>query len=109
MKIKLDHRITIERDTPTTGPFNEPVPSWAPLLTCWAARRDSSAGEQYRAAEVAAKLDCRFTVRYSIETAEVTAKDRIVLENGPTFDIVGIRETMRNEWLEIDCVARPDR
>lgn len=108
MMPKLDHRITIERDTPTTGPFNEPVPSWAPLFTCWAARRDSSAGEQYRAAEVAAKLDCRFTVRWDVGR-EVTPKDRIVLEDGPTFDIVGIRETVRNEWCEIDCVARPDR
>ncbi len=107
--MNLDHRITIERAVMTTGPFNELVPTWGEYITVSASRWDSSASESLRAAEVAAKLDCRFTVRYSIETATVTAKDRVTLENGPTFDIVGIRETQRNEWLEIDCVTRPDQ
>lgn len=107
--MNLDHRITIERATFTAGAFNAPVPAWGEYVTVSAARRDASAGESLRAAEVAAKLDCRFTVRFSPEIATVTAKDRIVLEGGPTFDIVGVRETKRNEWVEIDCVARPDR
>ncbi len=106
---KLDHRITIQRNTPTTNDYNEPVESWSDYITVSAARKDASANESYRAQEVAAQISARFTVRYSPEIETVTPKDRLILENGLTYNITAKRETERNKWVEIDCVARADK
>jgi hypothetical protein len=37
----------------------------------------------------------------------VTPTDR-VLYSGRLYNIIGVRETKRNRWLEIDTVARAD-
>ncbi len=107
---KLDHRITIQRNTPTTNTYNEPVESWGDYITVWASRRDASAREGYKAAEVGSEITARFTIRYSSETATITAKDRVILQDGLTYEIVAApRETVRNKWIELDCVARADK
>lgn len=106
----LDHRITINRiQSSTSSVFNEPVDTFEPYITIWAERKDASAREAYRAQEVGAEITARFKVRYSDETATVTAKDTLTLEGGSTYNITGVRETERNKWLEIDCTVRADK
>ncbi len=107
--MRLDHRITINRLVPVVNSYNETTPAFLPYVTIWATRQDATAGEQWRAAEVGAQIDCHFKVRYSPETATITPKDTLTLEDGKTYNIVGVRETERNAWLEIDGVTRADK
>ena len=107
-KLAFDHRIGLLQPSFAANAYNEEVPSYSTAATVWAARRDVSAGESYRAAQVSAQISARFTVRYSADTAAVDPTYRIVLENGLTYDVTGVRETERNRYIEIDCVARAD-
>ena len=104
---KLDRRITIQRATVTRGDFNEEVETWTDLATVFANRRDASASESYRAQEIGAQITTRFTLRWSADVADVNPRDRVVY-SGVVHDITGVRETQRNRWLEVDCVARAD-
>jgi SPP1 family predicted phage head-tail adaptor len=105
----LDRRITIRRATITYNEFNDPVETWADLVTVWAKRTDASAAESYRAQEVGAQISARFRIRYSSDVADVNPKDRIAFD-GREYNITGVREAegTRNEWIEIDAVARAD-
>jgi len=107
---ELDHRIVIQRATLVAGAAGDLIEQFADYVTVWAKRADSSARESFRAREVDAELDCRFTVRWSPEIETVTPKDRILLEGSTeSYNITGRRETRRNQWVEIDCVKRADK
>lgn len=106
---RLDHRVTIQQNTPTVDDYGGSTDVWADFITVSAERKDVSARESYRAQEVGAEISVRFKVRYSPDMATVTPKDRLVLENGLTYNITGTRETQRNKWIEIDCVVRADK
>lgn len=105
----LDHRITINRLVAAVNSYNEQTESFAEFQTLWASRQDATAGELWRAAEVGAQIDCHFVVRFSPETATITAKDTLTVEDGKTYNITGVREIERNRWIEIDAVTRPDK
>jgi SPP1 family predicted phage head-tail adaptor len=105
----LDHRVTVLRAVATVSDYNEPVETFSSYITVWMRRIDVSMGETVRAAEVGADITAHFVVRYSPEVATVTPKDRLQLEDGLLYDITGVRELARNQWLEIHAVARADR
>jgi SPP1 family predicted phage head-tail adaptor len=73
----------------------------------WASKTDLSDGEKWRAGEVAAGISCRFVVRFSAFTDDLTPKDRLTCE-GVSYDIVGIKQQGRREGLEITAAARVD-
>lgn len=106
---RLDHRITINRLVETVNAYNETAPVFEPFAVLWAGRQDATAGEQWRAAEVGAAIDCHFKIRYSPESATITPKDTVTLEDGKTYNIVGVRELDRNKWIELHAVTRPDK
>jgi len=103
----LKQRIALQRATTTANAFNEPVETWATFATVFASRRDASASETYRAAEIGARISARFTIRRSSDVADVTPRDRLTL-GGRSFDITAVRTTPDNRWIEIDAVARAD-
>lgn len=105
----LDHRVIFERATLTTGGQGDAIEVWSDYFACWAGRRDSSAIETFRAREIEADLSVRFTVRSCPETRTLTPKDRVRLETGETYNISGVRETARNQWIEIDAARRADK
>jgi head-tail adaptor len=106
----LDHRLEILRETETgRTAFNEPIITFPVFVTVWSKRIDASSGEAHRAKEVDAQITAHFVVRYSPETATINPKDRVRLEGGATYNITGVRELRRNEWLEIHAVARADK
>jgi len=105
----LDHRITINRLVSQLNSYNEQVEVFTEFATLYAARKDATAGEGWRAAEVGAQIDCHFVVRFSPDTVTITAKDTVTIEGGKTYNITGVRELARNEWLEIHAVTRPDK
>lgn len=104
----MDHRLTVLRAAVTVSAYNEPVSAYAAYVTVWARRIDASMGETVRAAEVGASITAHFVVRYSPQVATITPKDRLQLEDGLTYDITGVRELARNQWLEIHATARAD-
>lgn len=105
----LDHVVTINRLTGAENAYHEHDGSFAPYVTVRASCQDASAGESWRSAEVGAQIDAHFIVRSSPETATITPRDTLTLEDGKTYNITGIRELERNRWLEIHGSARPDR
>lgn len=75
----------------------------------WAAKKDISDGERWRAGEVQAHVTTRFTLRWSSFSAAITPKDRLRCD-GLEYEIVGIKEGAgRRRWLELTCAARTDR
>ena len=103
----MNRRATFQRATVTANSFNELVESWITLASLWINRRDVSAAEACRAQEVGAELSTRFRIRYSNAVADLNARDRVVYR-GLTYQITGVRESKRNRWIEVDCVARSD-
>jgi SPP1 family predicted phage head-tail adaptor len=103
----LDRRITIQRATVTVNEFNEPIETWGAVTTVWARRRDASATESYRAQEVGAQITARFTIRWSTTVESVNPRDRLSFE-GRLYNITAVRDIGRNQWREIDAVARAD-
>ncbi|AZB65035.1 head-tail adaptor protein [Cereibacter sphaeroides] len=106
---KLDRRIQFRRAAPVDDGFAE-VETWSDHGSpVWAARADLSDGERWRAAEVAAGVTTRFTVRWSAFAAAITPKDRLLCD-GREFDITGIKEPpeTRRQWIEITAAARID-
>jgi SPP1 family predicted phage head-tail adaptor len=103
----LDQRITLRRATFTTNGFNEPAATWSDLVTVWAARRDASASEVYRAQEVGAQITARFTIRWSSQISDVSPTDRVAFD-GREYNITAVRDVGRRKWREIDAVARAE-
>lgn len=104
---RLDRRITLRRATSSTNAFNEPVYVWADLATVAAKVEPVSDGEQWRAGETLASKLTRFTIRYSTTVASVDPRDRIQYA-GREYDIQGIKEVGRRQFLEITAAARAE-
>jgi SPP1 family predicted phage head-tail adaptor len=104
----LDRRIQFRRARMVDDGFTT-AEQWEDLGgTIWAKKMDVSDGERWRAQSVAANITARFTVRYSTLTAAITAKDRLVCEDRD-YDISGVKEIGRRQWLEITASARADQ
>jgi len=106
---KFNRRIVILRATRTADAPNEWLDTWSRLAIVAAKRMDASATDTFWAADVAAQIRTRFTIRYTPQVADVSPQDRIAYV-GRGFDIVAVRETVdgRNRCLELDAVARAD-
>lgn len=105
---KLDRRITIERAERTVDEFNEPIEAWAPFITIWAQRKDSSdlvRKEILGAEQVGSFLLSHFTVRHSTQAKTITPVDRINYD-GHIWNIKSTKETAdgRNRFIEITAV-----
>ena len=104
---RLDSRITLKRATSTANAFNEPVVTWTTLATVWASVVPVNDGERLRAGETLASKQSRFTVRYSSTVASVDPRDRITFD-GRDYDLNGVKEVGRREYLEITATARAE-
>ena len=75
----------------------------------FAAKRDLSDGERWRAGEEQAHVTTRFTLRWSPFVDGITPKDRLVCE-GVTYEITGKKDGAgRRRWIEFTCAARNDQ
>ena len=102
----FDRRITVRRKTVINGPLG-PTETWSVLCTIWAARTDVSDGEKAAAGTVMSTVSSRFQVRSSTETRGIRPADTIT-EGGLDFEIVGIKQLGRRNYLEISAQARLD-
>lgn len=77
------------------------------LGAVWASRADVSDSEKIAAGAVQGTVRSRFIVRSSTITRQVKPKDRLT-EGGLTFEIVGVKELGRRDYIEITADARLD-
>ncbi len=108
----LDRRITIQRSTSAEGRLNEPVETWADLITVWARRRDASDSQKIEfmaAGQTGSFIVSRFTIRSSEISRSVTPLDR-VFHDGKVWDIKGVKEADegRHRFLEITASRDAD-
>lgn len=104
---RLDRRIVIQQATTAADSFNEPVQTWATLATVWAIAEPVSDGERQRAGETLASKSYRFTIRWSYDVFEIDPRNRVVFD-GRTYDIQGVKEIGRREFIEITATARAE-
>jgi len=104
---RLDRRILLMRGAAGTDSFNEPVLTWSALATVWAMAEPVKDGERLSAGQMLAGKLTRFTIRYSSEVADIDPKDRVAFD-GRTYDILGVKEIGRREYLEITAEARAE-
>lgn len=103
----LDVLVTHRPQISATNDYNEPVNTYPDSTQFWAKRIDATLGEMMRASEISARKIVHFVTRYTPETASISPKDRL-LEDGLSYDIVGVRELKRKEWIEIHAQVRTD-
>jgi SPP1 family predicted phage head-tail adaptor len=102
---KLRHRITIEAPTASQDEYGEPIPTWAPLFTVWAAREDLAGREYFAAAQIQSEVTTKFRIRHR---DGITAKMR-VNDGGRLYDIAAVQDPEgRGRELILLCVRRED-
>lgn len=106
---RIDRRIEIQRDQGTiVNDFNEPVQDWQRLAMVWAAVKPVSDGEKWASGQTLAAATKRFTIRWSSQVDDVDPRDRLTFD-GKTYDILGVKETGRRDFLEITAAARAEQ
>ena len=99
---QLDQRVTVERFSRTEDELGQPIETWAPLFTCWAAVEPLT-GREYIAAqaavsEVTAKIRMRFR-------PWMTAEDRVI-HDGTIYGIESVIDVRSaNRELHLMCRA----
>lgn len=103
---QFNRRVTVQRVTKHNTPsgLTETV---SDICTVWAARKDASDSEKAAAGTIMSLVMSRFTVRSSEATRAIRPADKIK-EGRLTFDIVGIKELGRRDFLEVTAQARLD-
>ena len=104
---KRDRKVKLERWGITRDEWNNPVEGWTTISEPWASKYDVSDTERLRAAEVGSTLTTRFVIRWSKKVADFNTKDRLTCE-GLAYDVVGVKELGRREYIEITAAARSD-
>jgi SPP1 family predicted phage head-tail adaptor len=104
---QMDRRITLRRATITQNAFGEAIAVWGDLTTVPAHFMPVSDSERYRSDEMAADITSRFRIRWSATTGTVTPRDRLTYQ-GREYDIHGVKEMGRRDFLEITASARAE-
>jgi head-tail adaptor len=106
--VRLDRRVQFLRAALVDNGLEQVETFAAHGVPVWASRKDVSDGEKARAGEVQAVLMTRFVIRSSAFSRGLTAKDRLATE-GLIYDITGIKQQGRRDFLEITATARADQ
>jgi SPP1 family predicted phage head-tail adaptor len=104
---RLDRRIALQRASVAADAFNEPVPSWTTFATVWAEAKPVLDAERQQAGQTLASKSYRFTIRYSPTVANLDPRDRVTFD-GRDYDVQGVKEMGRREFLEITATARAE-
>ena len=97
----LDQRVTVERFTSTQDELGQPIESWAPLFSCWAAV-EPLVGREYLAAQAAvSEVTARIRMRFR---PWMTAQDRVI-HNGTTYGIESLID-VRSDHRELVLMCK---
>jgi len=106
---KLDRRVQFLRKVIIPGALDDREKFEAHGSPVFASKKDVSDGEKWGGGDIAATISCRFVVRYSSFTADISPKDRLRSDDA-TYGIVGIKEVgSRRTYLEISAIRRLDK
>ena len=94
---RMDRRIIIEVNTPTTDSHGDEIDSWATLDTVWAEQVPLRGVERQQSQQTLAQADYRFRIRYR---TDVTPKNRIKI-GSDIYDITAVMEIARSQGIEI--------
>lgn len=98
----LDRRIVIEYATTVRDAVGQEIETWADFASVWASRNDVRGTERFSAEQPFAARTARYRLRY---VAGITEEMRIV-DDGVTYDIIGIADNGRQGWVELTAEAR---
>ncbi len=83
---QLDQRVTVERFSRTEDELGQPIETWAPLFTCWAAVEPLT-GREFIAAQAAqSEVTARIRMRFR---PWMTAEDRVI-HKGTVYQIQSV-------------------
>ena len=98
---QLDQRVTVERFTTTTDSWGQPIETWAPLFSCWAAV-EPLVGREFIAAQAAqSEVTARIRMRFR---PWMTAQDRVI-HNGTTYGIESLID-VRSDHRELVLMCK---
>ena len=99
---QLDQRVTVERFSRTEDELGQPIESWAPLFTCWAAVEPLTGREFIAAQAAVSEVKVKIIMRYR---PGITPADR-VSHNGQVYGIEAVIDvhSSRRE-LHLMCKA----
>lgn len=105
-----DRIVTIEYRTAAVDSEGAPDDTWTTLVaSCPASKADITGWERLRADQMSARYDTRWEINYRLdmdpELVDV-AKDRRLVVNGRTHDIVAASEIGRREGVELLTIAK---
>ena len=80
-------RITIQKNATVTDKYGNHKSVWQDYFTCWATPSTQTGDEAESAAHTVEEDRMDFTVRFSTETAAVTAKNYRILLGDRIYDI----------------------
>jgi len=98
---QLDQRVTVERFTSTQDELGQPIESWAPLFTCWAAVEPLTGREYIAAAAAVSEVTAKIRLRYR---PGVLGTDRVTHE-GTVYQIESVID-VRSEHRELHLMCR---
>lgn len=102
---KLDRRLTLRRNTPTTDEFGGETSDWADVATVWASKEDVRDAERVRAQQVGASITTRFRIRPLAGGLRPSVEWQGACE-GLLYEITAVKEIGRREGWELSSVAQ---
>ena len=101
-------RITIQKYTETKDEIGNTVMDWADVFICWASAAAARGSEEIEEASTLADRErVDFTVRYSSETASVTAKEHRIVYGDRVYDILVVDDMgFRHKSLKFQTERR---
>lgn len=99
---QLDQRVTVERFTATYDELGQPIETWAPLFSCWAAVEPLTGREYLAAAAAVSEVTAKIRMRFR---PWMTSQDRVIHE-GTVYQIESVIDVRSaNRELVLMCKA----
>jgi SPP1 family predicted phage head-tail adaptor len=105
---QLNLRVVIQQQETTQDAFGQPIKTWVPLATVWAAIAVQESGLQYQTATFTSKVTHRITMRWT-STLIIKPSMRFVYTEPSTgvvhtYSVEGLENPdQRNRTLSIRC------
>lgn len=115
---RLDRIVLVQRYTATQSPSGEPIEAWAALGPMrFASKSPVSGVERYGSAQLEAKEQVEFRLRWADDLADLRPVDRIIepasdasaspLPERSIYDIIAVHEVGRRDALRVITTRRP--
>jgi SPP1 family predicted phage head-tail adaptor len=105
---KLDRRITIQRNEPTTSSSGAQRENWVDVADWYAQSVPFKGGERYADQQLVGFGFVTLKLRWATEISELSVLHRFILD-GWQYDILDVRETVRREVIEVDGKKRSEQ